>query len=398
MLSTYEEAECPGDTVAFHADRLQRKYQAQLPGSSEGLYDFRIDYTPRPHAYRTLRVRAGLPPRTLRFGVKPSTKIELAYCCTITFTPSRAILDLSRPSSEASWDSEGEYESDPPVDQLSSCSSGRVPCEIETENTVIDSGSPSPTKNFESLEISSSVSISDRNGKDRETGRDVHHAQAWPPTKIEVDFEPFPVAFGLMDLILRYLLDVISLHEARRPELGDSGWGREREPTVVVMAKNDDADKKFYASHGFVESDRAIESQVLRMVLKEGVIRALVNKRNEEQMDDEDVWTRRRREYEQIWIQAGDRRRDERREEILKESLCFSEDISGDECPETSVGVLCSVRDTPGDGAKRAKSLPIRLHPMTHIDTSEEQGGRRKRAKTVAVSATSSTGCRKERA
>nr|CAE81968.1 hypothetical protein [Neurospora crassa] len=391
MLSTYEEAECPGDTVAFQAERLQRKYQAQLPGSSEGFYDFRIDYTPRPHAYRTLRVRAGLPPRTLRFGVKPSTEFELAYCCTITFTPSRAILDLSRPSSGASWDSEGEYESDPQVDQLSSCSSGRVPCEIETENTVIDSGSPSPTKNFESLEISSSVSISDRNGKDRETGRDCYEI-----AELHADTEYGGV--GLMDLILRYLLDVISLHEARRPELGDSGWGREREPTVVVMAKNDDADKKFYASHGFVESDRAIESQVLRMVLKEGVIRALVNKRNEEQMDDEDVWTRRRREYEQIWIQAGDRRRDERREEILKESLCFSEDISGDECPETSVGVLCSVRDTPGDGAKRAKSLPIRLHPMTHIDTSEEQGGRRKRAKTVAVSATSSTGCRKERA
>lgn len=209
----------------------------------------------------------------------------------------------------------------------------------------------------------------------------------------------------LMDLILRYFLDVISLHEAQRPELGDSGWGRKREPTVVVMAKNNDADKKFYASHGFVESDealevgnRAIKSQVLRMVLKEGVIRALVNKRNEEQMDDEDVWTRRRREYEQIWIQAGDRRRDERQEEVLKESLCLSDDMSGDECLETSVEVLCSVQDTPGDGAKRAKSLPLRLHPMTHIETSEKQGGRRKRAKSVAVFATSSTGCRKERA
>ncbi|EGO53247.1 hypothetical protein NEUTE1DRAFT_50929 [Neurospora tetrasperma FGSC 2508] len=396
MLSTYEEAECPGDTVAFHTDRLQRKYQAQLPGSSEGFYDLRIDYTPRPHAYRTLRIRAGLPPRTLRFGVKPSTEFELAYCCTITFTPSRAILDLSRPSSEASWDSESEYESDPPVDQLSSCSSGGVPHEIETENTIIDSRPSSPT-NFESLEVSSSVSISDRKGKDRKTGRDCYEI-----AELHADME-----YGgnrLMDLILRYFLDVISLHEAQRPELGDSGWGREREPTVVVMAKNDDADKKFYASHGFVESDealevsdRAIESQVLRMVLKEGVIRALVNKRNEEQMDDEDVWTRRRREYEQIWIQAGDRRRDERREEILKESLCLSEYISGDECLETSVGVLCSVQDTPGDGAKRAKSLPLRLHPMTHIKTSEEQGGRRKRAKSVAVSVTSSIG-RKERA
>lgn len=208
----------------------------------------------------------------------------------------------------------------------------------------------------------------------------------------------------LMDLILRYFLDVISLHEAQRPELSDSGWGREREPTVVVMAKNDDADKKFYASNGFVESDealevsdRAIEGQVLRMVLKEGVVRALVDKRNEEQMDDEGVWTRRRREYEQIWIRAGDRRRDERREEIL-ESLSLSEDGSGNECLETSVGVLCSVQDTPGDGAKRAKSLPLRLHPTTRIETSEEQGGRRKRAKSEAIFATSSTGCHKERA
>lgn len=195
MLSIYEEAECTGDTVAFHAERLQRKYQAQLPGSSEGLYDFRIDYTPRPHAYRTLRVRAGLPPRTLRFGVKPSTEFELAYCCTITFTPSRAILDLSRPSSEASWVSEGEYESDSQVDQLSSCSSGSVPYKIKTENTIIDSGPPLTT-NFESLEVSSSVSLSDRNDKDRKTDHGVHHAQAWPPTEIEIDFEPFPVAFG----------------------------------------------------------------------------------------------------------------------------------------------------------------------------------------------------------
>ncbi|KAK3489057.1 uncharacterized protein B0T23DRAFT_406323 [Neurospora hispaniola] len=396
MLSIYEAAECPGDTVAFHAERLQRKYQAQLPGSSEGFYDFRIDYTPRPHAYRTLRVRAGLPPRMLRFGVKPSTEFELAYCCTITFTPFRAILDLSRPSSEASWDSEGEYESDPQVDQLSSCSSGSVPYNIKTENTIIDSG-PSLTTNFESLEVSSSVSLSDRNDKDRKTEHDCYEI-----AELHADME-----YGgnkLMDLILRYFLDVISLHEAQRPELGDSGWGREREPTVVVMAKNDDADKKFYASHGFVESDealevsdRAIESQVLRMVLKEGVIRALVNKRNEEQMDDEDVWTRRRREYERIWIQAEDRRRDKRREEILKESLSLSEDTSGNECLEMSVGVLCSVQDTPGDGAKRANSLPLRLHPMTHIETSEEQGDGRKRAKSVAVSATSSTG-RKERA
>lgn len=241
-----------------------------------------------------------------------------------------------------------------------------------------------------------------------------------------------------MDVILRYLLDVISLHEAQRPGESESGWEREREPTVVVMAKDDDADKKFYASYGFVESDealevndKAIEGQFLRMVLKEGVIRALVKKRRAGEMDGEDIWTRRRREYEQMWIQAEDKRGDKQpeeilkeeilkqkiwkdeilkqeilkeeilkleilkkqilKQEILKESLSLLEDIPGNEQPEEIVQVLCVAKDTPGDGAKRTNSLPLRLHPKIHIETSEEQGGRRKRAKSRSVSATSWT-------
>lgn len=93
MVLAYEEEECPGDSVPFLVNRLQFKYQAQLPGSSEGTYHFRIHETPDPHAYRILRVRSGLPQEALRFGTGPSTKPELAYSCTITFQPFSSILD-----------------------------------------------------------------------------------------------------------------------------------------------------------------------------------------------------------------------------------------------------------------------------------------------------------------
>ncbi|KAJ4398970.1 hypothetical protein N0V85_006150 [Neurospora sp. IMI 360204] len=463
MVKTYEEAECPGDTVPFLVDRLQFKYQAQLPGSSEGTYNFRVHHTPRPHAYRILRVRAGLPQDTLRFGAKPSTEPGLAYCCTITFTPISSII---------SWDLF------PVVKPNNSCF-GSVPHMVSTDSTIVNPMAivdVSSTKEIDhgtdtaalqpstitspnaAVDVSSFVSGSYRKGKERETNINVHPTQASPTmTVIEyepiIDYEPAPVAFGriiwdwLMDVILRYLLDVISLHEAQRPGESETGWEREREPTVVVIAKDDDADKKFYASYGFVKSDealevsdKAIEGQFLRMVLKEGVIRALVKKRRAGEMDGEDIWTRRRREYEQMRIQAEDQilkqeileeeilkleileeeilklgimkkeilkleimkemlkkvilkqeilKNQILKQEILNESLFLLEDIPGNEQPEEIV------EDTPGDGAKRTNSLPLRLHPKTYFETSEEQGGRRKRAKSRSVSATSLTGSKK---
>lgn len=207
--------------MPFLVDRLQFKYQAQLPGSSEGTYNFRVHHTPRPHAYRILRVRAGLPQDTLRFGAKPSTEPGLVYCCTITFTPCSSIL---------SWDLF------PVVKPNNSCF-GSVPHMVNTDSTIvnpmaivdvssikeIDHGSdtaalqPSPSKadsvplkaNADStitspkaaVDVSSFVSGSYRKGKERETNINVHPTQASPTmTVIEyepiIDYEPAPVAFG----------------------------------------------------------------------------------------------------------------------------------------------------------------------------------------------------------
>ncbi|CCC08684.1 hypothetical protein SMACR_06843 [Sordaria macrospora] len=215
MVKAYKEAECPGDTLPFLVNRLQFKYQAQLPGSSEGTYHFRIHHTPRPHAYRILRVRAGLPQDALRFGVDPSTRPPLVYSCTITFQPFSSILD---------WDLT------PVVKPNNNCVDS-VPQKVDTDSTTIcretslnvssskelnhgsdsPAAQPSPIKvdsvppkanvnstiagPEESADVFSCVSISDQVDKDGETKLNIHTAKTSPTLPL-IPYEPAPVAFG----------------------------------------------------------------------------------------------------------------------------------------------------------------------------------------------------------
>lgn len=148
-------------------------------------------------------------------------------------------------------------------------------------------------------------------------------------------------------MILGYLLDVASLHDAQFPALSkdeeiESEREEEQEPIVVVKAM-DDFDKEFYASKGFVESDTAKGDQFSHMVLKEGVIRTLAKVRREEERnnealakksrveewDDDDIWTTRRKEYEEISKAEGvlEKPRPEREEEQPEDILEDPSDI-----------------------------------------------------------------------
>ncbi|KAK1776369.1 hypothetical protein QBC45DRAFT_471860 [Copromyces sp. CBS 386.78] len=215
MVKAYEEAECPGDTLPFLVNRLQYKYQAQLPGSSQGTYHFRIHHTPRPHAYRILRVRAGLPQDALRFGENPSARHGLVYSCTITFQPFSSILDWDltpvvkprkscadsvphevdtdsttiyrRASFNVASSNELKHGSDSPAAQPSPIKTGNVSCEINAASTIT---SPKGI-----ADVSSCVSGSYHVDKDGETNLDVHTAKA-PPTLPLIPYEAAPVAFG----------------------------------------------------------------------------------------------------------------------------------------------------------------------------------------------------------
>ena len=180
-LDTYQEEKCPED-IFFLVDKLQFKYQALLPGSSKGTYNFRIHHTPRPQEYSALRTRAGLPPKPLRLGTKPSTKPSLTYCCTITFTPSSKTIDGEEVKEELA----------PVCDLNSSCVDG-VDIKVEPDST---DGNPNQV-----VDVSSSVSDSHQDDKNGETNLNVQPAHASPTMprrnhKPVITFEPTPVAFG----------------------------------------------------------------------------------------------------------------------------------------------------------------------------------------------------------
>lgn len=228
-------------------------------------------------------------------------------------------------------------------------------------------------------------------------------------------------------MILEYLLDVVSLYDAHFPELSEDEAieierEEEREPIVTVKAM-DDFDKEFYASKGFVESDAGKDDSLRHMVLKEGVIGALAKKRREEERnnevlakkssveewDNDDIWTRRRKQYEGILEAEGvlekprpgrPAEQEEQPEEILKNDMdviqtierpeeVMNQDmnvIQRTEPPEEvkSEGVVSISEDIPGPDGQKRMALPIRLRSEPRIYTDARQNAARVRKEALS--------------
>lgn len=223
---TYEEAGCPKDTVRYLANSLQHlqfKHQARLPGSSEGTYNIRIQHSPRPHAYRALRARAGLPPKSLRVHERRSPKPEHVYCCTVTFKPFSSFLDQEL---TLVFDPKNTCVGSGPVKVETDSTSVRQEATVDASSTnEPNHGSSSPEPQSGPFKAGSSYSETDtdmiitniiedivdvvscdsdshQKVTDEETNLNVQPTQAslkpMPVTDYRpvIDYEPVPVAFG----------------------------------------------------------------------------------------------------------------------------------------------------------------------------------------------------------
>ncbi|KAK3396208.1 hypothetical protein B0T20DRAFT_358211 [Sordaria brevicollis] len=364
----------PEDTVRYLAHSLQQfqfKYQARLPGSPDGTYNIRIQHSPSPQEYRTLRAYAGLPPIPPMSDETRPFRPEHMYCCTVTFKPSSEFLDQELM----------------PVfgPTTTRVSSGCV--KVET-----DSSSIKPEANADAKPCDSD---SHREVNNEETTHNRYEIA-------ELHVAPWHEGQGLEDVILDYFLDVASLFNAYFPALSEDET-KVLEPSVTVKAR-DDFDMKFYASKGFVKNDTDKNNSPRDMILERGVIRALAKKRREdekkneprptksrvEEWDDNYIWTKGRKAYEEILeveglleklrpkipAEQGEGQLEDMLEDLsdIIQSIEMAEEVLNDkdvtrmiEEPEAdmSCGMASFSEDIPGRDGKEKRVLPVRQRSGT---------------------------------